>query len=88
MSKEKIILRFDIPCSKFDIQSAKSRGRQGYVSPINGAFATSCGAPGLYGKKKLPQPLNSILCNNISGKNLCSDLVKNSLTPELSVDRK
>jgi len=72
MSKEKIILRFDIPCSIFDIQSAKSGGRQGYVSPVIGAFATGCGAPGLYGKKKLPQPLNSIMCDNFTGINSCS----------------
>jgi hypothetical protein len=37
--------------------SAKSGERQKHVSALNGALATGCKAPGLYGKKKTPRPL-------------------------------
>jgi hypothetical protein len=37
--------------------SAKSGERQKHISALNGALATGCKAPGLYGKKKIPRPL-------------------------------
>jgi len=58
MSKEKIILRFDIPCSLFDIQTAKSEERQEHLSAFNRALATECETPGMLNKKKLFRLLN------------------------------
>ena len=42
--------------------SARSRERQKHIGALNGALATGCKAPGLYGKK----PLLELFCK--SGK--------------------
>jgi hydrogenase expression/formation protein HypE len=44
--------------------SARSVENQKHVSALSGALATGCKAPGLYGKKKIPRPLNYLLRNN------------------------
>jgi hypothetical protein len=46
-----------VPSTGWQSFSAKNGERQKHVSALNGALATGCKAPGLYGKKKTPRPL-------------------------------